>query len=477
MDMHTLLAAVAGEADWIGLRYVDERSSHHAFRDGKPAGHEFQVDQGLMVEALVDGHFGYAATQDVSVAAVRRAAARARALAASAATLGVSRFSVDQRPPASGRYRSPAQRPFDADWTGEISDILARACTAMKVSEQVITTVAEAIVTECEHRFVSSNGSDLEQHFSLVTSTLQATATDGAKIQKRSGDGGFTICRQAGAEHFDRDIILRQSERAGREALELLGAEDCPTDTLDLILMPDQMYLQIHESIGHPLELDRILGDERNYAGWSFVKPEDFGQLQYGSPHLNVTFDPTAVGAFASYAFDDAGIAATREHLIRDGVLLRGLGSAESQLRLRQPGVANSRASSWNRAPIDRMANINLEPGAATLSQMIASVERGILMQTNRSWSIDDYRRKFQFGCEYAQLIEDGRITRTVKNPNYRGISVPFWTSLAMVGHADSVELHGSPWCGKGEPNQVIKVGHASPPCLFRGVEVFGGDA
>ncbi|MFU8816044.1 MAG: metallopeptidase TldD-related protein, partial [Pseudomonadales bacterium] len=127
--------------------------------------------------------------------------------------------------------------------------------------------------------------------------------------------------------------------------------------------------------------------------------------------------------------------------------------------------------------PIDRMANIDLEPGDATLGQMIASIERGILMQTNRSWSIDDYRRKFQFGCEYAQLIEDGRVTRTVKNPNYRGISVPFWSSLAMVGNAASVEQHGSPWCGKGEPNQVIRVGHASPPCLFQGVEVFGGGA
>ncbi|MFU8814338.1 MAG: TldD/PmbA family protein, partial [Pseudomonadales bacterium] len=367
MDLHALLSAVRTEADWIGLRYVDERSSHRAFRDGKPASHEFQVDRGLMVEALVDGHFGYAGTQDFSVAGVKRAAARARALAGTNAPLGVSRFGLAQRPHANGRYRSPARRPFDAQWSGEISDTLARACVAMRVSDKIITAIAETIVTECEQRFVSSNGSDVEQHFSLVTSALQATAKDGTSIQKRSGDGGFTLCRQAGAEHFDRATMLEQAERAGREALELLAAEECPSDTRDLILMPDQMYLQIHESIGHPLELDRILGDERNYAGWSFVKPEDIGQLQYGSPHLNVTFDPTAAGAFASYAFDDAGMAATREYLIREGVLLRGLGSAESQQRLQKPGVANSRSSSWNRAPIDRMANIDLEPGDATL--------------------------------------------------------------------------------------------------------------
>jgi predicted Zn-dependent protease len=477
MNLNALLSAVAGEADWIGLRYLETGTSQRAFRDGKPARHEFQIDRGLMVEALIDGHFGYSGTQDLTIAGVRRAALRARGLAAAGAALGIARFDTSQRPRAAGSYRSPVQRPFTDDWSAGIDETLARACKAMRVSDRIVSATAEILVTEYEQRFVSSNGSDVTQHFSLVTSALQATAKDGGQIQKRSGDGGYTLCRQAGAEHFDRADMLARAERAGREALELLAADDCPTDTLDLILMPDQMYLQIHESIGHPLELDRILGDERNYAGWSFVKPEDFGHLQYGSSLLNVTFDPTAAGAYASYAFDDTGIAATREYLIRDGVLLRGLGSAESQHRLQMPGVANARAASWNRAPIDRMANIDLEPGDASIAQMIASVERGVLMHTNRSWSIDDYRRKFQFGCEYGQLIEDGRITRTVRNPNYRGVSVPFWNRLAMVGDAASLERHGSPWCGKGEPNQIIRVGHAAPPCLFRGVEVFGGAA
>ena len=237
------------------------------------------------------------------------------------------------------------------------------------------------------------------------------------------------------------------------------------------------MLLQIHESIGHPLELDRILGDERNYAGWSFVKPEDFGRLEYGSPILNVTFNPMLPGEFATYGYDDAGAPASQEFLIREGRLLRGLGSLESQARLGMPGVANFRASSWNRAPIDRMGNINLEPGQSSLTDMIASVERGVLMEANRSWSIDDYRNKFQFGCEHGRLIENGRLTRTVKNPNYRGVTVPFWYSLAAVGTADSFRAFGTPYCGKGEPNQVIRVGHAAPPCLFRGIDVFGGAA
>ena len=174
---------------------------------------------------------------------------------------------------------------------------------------------------------------------------------------------------------------------------------------------------------------------------------------------------------------DCSGPPATREWLIQSGRLLRGLGGLESQARLGLPGVANFRSASWNRAPIDRMANINLEPGTATFEDMIGAVEYGLYMEANRSWSIDDYRNKFQFGCEYARLIEDGRLTRVIKNPNYRGVTLPFWHSLAAVGHAGSCQAFGTPYCGKGEPNQVIRVGHAAPPCLFRSVSVFGSGA
>ncbi len=190
---------------------------------------------------------------------------------------------------------------------------------------------------------------------------------------------------------------------------------------------------------------------------------------------MNITFDPTLVGESASYFADDIGAPASKQFLIKDGVLLRGLGSLESQKRLGLPGVASQRATSWNRAPIDRMANVNLEPGNSSLNDMIKSVKRGILMRTTRSWSIDDYRNKFQFGCEFAQLIEDGKLTKVVKNPNYRGITAPFWNKLKMVGDASTFEIGGANNCGKGEPNQVIFVGHASPACLFEKVEVFGG--
>jgi predicted Zn-dependent protease len=240
--------------------------------------------------------------------------------------------------------------------------------------------------------------------------------------------------------------------------------------------MPDQMILQIHESIGHPLELDRILGDERNFAGTSFVTPDMFGSYRYGSDLLNVTFDPTRPEELASYAFDDEGTPAQKVHLIRNGILERPLGGAISQARAGLPGVANARADSWNRPPIDRMANLNLEPGDASLEAMIASIGRGVLMETNCSWSIDDSRNKFQFGCERGRVIENGKLGAVVKNPNYRGISANFWRSLRMVGNADTLRVLGTPYCGKGEPAQIIRVGHATPACVFGDVDVFGGE-
>ena len=244
---------------------------------------------------------------------------------------------------------------------------------------------------------------------------------------------------------------------------------------MDLLLAPDQMVLQIHESIGHPIELDRILGDERNYAGTSFVTQDMFGSYRYGSDLLNVTFDPTRPEQLASYGYDDEGTPALKEFIIKDGILLRPLGGAISQARADCAGVANARACSWNRPPIDRMANLNLEVGDSSFEEMVASVERGVFMQTNCSWSIDDSRNKFQFGCEYGRLIEDGQLKGLVKKPNYRGISATFWRNLKMVGDQETYLVMGTPNCGKGEPNQVVRVGHASPTCLFADVDVFGG--
>ena len=323
---------------------------------------------------------------------------------------------------------------------------------------------------------MTSAGGDIVQRFRFLYPSIGVTAHANGDTQRRSLNGDRGICQQGGLEILARFGFVGSGRRIAEEALELVAAPNCPSATMDVLLMPDQMMLQIHESIGHPLELDRILGDERNFAGTSFVTPEMFGSYRYGSELLNVTFDPTRREELASYAFDDDGTAAERTFLIRRGILERPLGGAISQRRARLSGVANSRADGWNRPPIDRMANLNIEPGDATLADMIAGIARGIVMETNCSWSIDDSRNKFQFGCERGRMIVNGKLGHVVKNPNYRGISANFWRSLKRVGNADTVRVLGTPYCGKGEPGQIMRCGHASPACVFENVDVFGGE-
>ncbi len=477
INLEKLLNTINIDADWIGLRHVTETTNIRSVRDGKPQTNGRSRTKGIMVEVLAKGQFGYSATNYLTPESIQQAAKSAYQQALSASKWAIHPFTIDQRPKAVGHYHSPYVTPLDRLSTQDINDLLFKVCETLKVSDKIVKASASAQITETEVQFVSSNGSDIYQKFFWITSNYAAVAQEGNVIQTRTDNGMMARCYQGGAELFDVENTLDRAKNIGEQAVELLAAPDCPTTTTQLVLAPDQMMLQIHESIGHPLEIDRILGDERNYAGSSFVKLSDFGNLVYGSSLMNVTFDPSVSGQFASYAFDDAGLEATREYLIKDGILLRGLGSLESQTRANIPGVANFRASSWNRAPIDRMANINLEPGNSTFDEMISSIEYGVYMESNRSWSIDDYRNKFQFGCEYAKLIENGQLTKTLKNPNYRGITNQFWGGLSQVGKVETVEIYGTPFCGKGEPNQAIRVGHASPICVFDNIEVFGGVA
>ena len=475
LDLQSLLAAVDVPADWVGIREVTETHSPRIVRDGVPEVNGCFTTQGLMVEVLADGQFGYYGTPNITSVGISDAAKKAYAQAIRAANHATYKFTDAARPANVGSYQSPFVKEMDTISPGELNKILLDAYTQLKVSDKIVSARAVVQTIQTLSRFVSSNGSDITQDFLMLEFDLSATAADGANQQTRTFGGMRGTCRQMGMEFFDKWELLVIAQKIGEQAIELLDADECPTGEMDLVIASDQMMLQIHESVGHALEIDRILGDERNYAGWSFVNMDDFGKLQYGSKLMNITFDPTLSSEFASYGYDDGGLEATREYIIKNGVLLRGLGGMESQIRSGVPGVANFRASSWNRAPIDRMANINLEPGNSSFDEIIGAVENGVYMESNRSWSIDDYRNKFQFGCEYAKLIENGKMTKTLRNPNYRGISNPFWNSLKMVGDNDTFGIYGTPNCGKGEPNQVIRVGHASPVCMFKNVQVFGG--
>jgi predicted Zn-dependent protease len=477
MDLRRLLQAAAPrEAEWAGLRRVRTAARAYQAKDGKFDSAFHTVEEGFMVEVLCQGQFGYAALASPDPAALGAAAARALALARAAAPRAAFHFGPDVRPATVLEYETPRRRraALGADLLSRYTIELTRA---MHLSDKIVQAAAQIETREIDCELVSTSGAAVGQRFHLVAFGLQAVARDGNATQRRTANGPRGRTHQGGYELLDFEAGRRDAVRVAEQAVELLSAPECPTGRTDLVLAPDQMMLQIHESVGHPLELDRILGDERNYAGSTFVKLADVGTLRYGSELMNITFDPSVAGESAAYGADDIGNPARREYIIRNGILVRALGSLESQRRSGRPGVANQRAQDWFRPPIDRMANLNLEPGTATLEEIVGSIERGVYMEANRSWSIDDYRNKFQFGCEYGRLIENGKLGRTVRNPNYRGVSATFWRNLFKVGDAATFQVFGTPNCGKGEPNQIITVGHASPVCAFRDVEIFGGES
>ena len=466
--------ALRSKAPFWSLRRHEEKHEFLSVRQDTLEPPSISIDRGAMLTAVVDGGYGYCATSDLSQAGLQAALDKATAWADATRGKSVHKFDPGRMAAPKGEYASPFAR--ERLGKKDIVELLMAECRAAKVDERIVERYAGLELVDDERVYCTNTGGELKQRFRYTVPHARMTANAAVVTQSRSLDHA----RQGGWEEVERAGFRGCGERLAREALTLLEAPNCPSGKMDVLLMPDQMMMQIHESIGHPLELDRILGDERNYAGTSFVRPEMFGEYQYGSKLLNVTFDPTQRGELASFAFDDEGTEAKKVFLIKDGILVAPLGGSLSQLRagMRGPAnaeVANSRSSGWNRPPIDRMANLNVEPGSSTLEDMIKSIQRGVLMRTNVSWSIDDSRNKFQFGCEWGELIEDGKIAGVVRNPNYRGVSATFWRSLRMVGNRDTFEVHGTQYCGKGEPNQGVYCGHAAPPCVFGDVEVFGG--
>jgi predicted Zn-dependent protease len=466
--------AVVPSVDCWSLRLVSEATETLVVRDGVVQPPNLAQGRGAHITLMDRGGCAYAATSALTREGLRAACEQALRWLEPGRRHALVEAQQLPRPQHPGSYTSTVAVPWGAWSLAEKLDLLQDINRTLQAGDCIVDRQA----TLSRHRtgvvLLGDDGVTVEQTFHHIIPGYAAVANRGSQTQMRSG-GGWRSARQGGLEQLADFNFPDGARQVAEEAIALVEAPECPEARADLLLMPSQMMLQIHESIGHPLELDRILGDERNYAGTSFVTPDMFGSYRYGSRLLNVTFDPGMAQEIASYAYDDEGTPAERSYLIREGILLRPLGSATSQVRAGMSGVANARACSWNRPAIDRMANLNLEPGESTFDELVSCIEYGVLMEANRSWSIDDSRNKFQFGCELGRLIVDGELRGLVRNPNYRGLSKTFWRNLAAVGDARSFEVWGTPNCGKGEPNQMIHVGHASPACVFRNVEIFGG--
>jgi predicted Zn-dependent protease len=460
--------------DFWSLRLLDTTQETLSVRENVVQPPVRSNSRGAHITLMHKGGMGYAATSELTREGFQRALQQALAWCERTTRHGILSPEQIARPKHSGRYDSPVGEPWQQTPLQDKLSWLQEINRSLKLHDNIVDWQAHLSHRETRMLLLTSDGIEIEQGFHYIAPGYQAVANKGAQTQVRSG-GGWGTARQGGLEQLAAYRFPDTARQVAEEALALVDAPECPDGKGSLLLMPSQMMLQIHESIGHPLELDRILGDERNYAGTSFVTLDMFGSYQYGSELLNVSSNAPLPEELASFGFDDDGSRAEKQAIIRNGILVRPLGGATSQARAEMPGVANARACDWNRPAIDRMANLNVEPGESRFDQLVASIEDGVLMETNKSWSIDDSRNKFQFGCELGRIIKDGEIRGLVRNPNYRGISASFWRNLSGVGDASTFEIWGTPNCGKGEPNQMIHVGHASPACVFDDVEIFGG--
>jgi TldD protein len=468
----------------MGATYVDtrwypfEESNYLLMRNGNLQSTTTTRESGAGIRVLYNGAWGFSASSDLSdLAALYDKAFDNARIAAERVTFSVR---LAEKDAIQAKFESPCRiNPFEVPLSDKVAflkdidqklnqaGVFQRVCDMTFVRKQII--------------FVDSEGSQIEKLITEVFSSMQVSGLDdkGANYERtfrptRRGD-------TRGWEMIDKDLFNENAERIVREMNQVRAAEVCPKEDRSVILLPNMMWLQTHETIGHALELDRILGYELAFAGGSFVTLDDFGTLRYGSPLLTARADATLLNSPGSFGYDDDGVPAQNTVLIDKGILVGAITGRqmveEANARARRPifkgsGGAN-RATSFYRVPIERMTNINIDPGQdGTLDDIVRKTEKGIVLDGMHSWSIGSNREQFHMSSEIGWLVEDGKITKVVKNPTYLGATVKFWNSLTAVGDQSTWQVFYEFSCGKGQPNQIMYLGHGVPVCRFDNVRI-----
>jgi TldD protein len=467
--------ARAAGAEYADARFVSEESESLTVKNQEMEGIDRSLSQGVGIRVLVDGSWGFAATARPDGPEIERTAALAVAIARASSRLPAEPVKLADVEPAVAEWSTEVvEDPFAVSLDEKVGLLMAASARLQGVQG---VTFAESTLDFYRRRssFASSEGAAIEQTIVNSGGGIEATAIADGEMQRRSFPNSFRgHLRAAGYEHIRTLGLVEGAERIGNEAVALLSAPDCPGELTTLVLDSNQVVLQVHESVGHPVELDRVLGMEESFAGTSFVRPADRGRLRYGSDLVTITADATLPGGLGSFGFDDEGVPAERTVVIEDGIFQNFISSRETAPVLGPASRSSGamRADGWQSLPLIRMTNISLEPREGTLEEIIGDTKDGIYMDTNQSWSIDDKRVNFQFGCEIAWRIKDGRLTDVYRNPTYTGITTEFWGSCDAVGGPDAWTVWGTPNCGKGQPMQVARVGHGTPPARFRNVRV-----
>ncbi|PLX17711.1 MAG: peptidase C69 [Candidatus Muiribacterium halophilum] len=462
-----------GKASYADARIVEMNYESLTVKKGELSGIENSISKGVGIRVIVNGAWGFASTNDLSEKSLRKNVELAISIGKASSHLIKQKVRLTEDKVYQDTWSSPyILDPFNVTWEDKVG-LLMDCDRILSQDKKIVDSKAYMSFSKEVQWFVSSEGARIKQQILRSGGGMSAIASNGNEFQRRTYPASFGQYYQGGYEVIQGFKLLENAENTRKEAIALLDAPQCPSGKKDLILHGEQLALQIHESIGHATELDRVLGLEANFAGRSFVTLEKKGKFKYGSKLMNIVADPTCPMGLGTYGYDDDGVRAERFHVIKDGVFENYLGNREFAHTVNEThSRACNRAQGWMHIPIVRMPNLSLMPGEGTLEEIIADTKDGLIVDTVKSWSIDQYRYNFQFGMEAGWVIKDGSISHMVKNPTYQGITPEFWGSMDRVAGFSEWKLNGVPNCGKGQPMQVAEMSHGCSPARFKKVEI-----
>ena len=459
--------------DYADCRYVRTEKESIQVTDGVVDTLSKDVNVGVGVRVLHDGAWGFAGIASTSEADIKKAANKALQTARASAMAKKEAINLAEQEAFKDHYKTLCEKdPFNVPINDKVG-LLLEISERLKTDDKIKMAQASMDFYKTNKLFFSTEGAEIEQDIIESGAGYETIATDGNEVQKRSFPnshrGDFAT---RGYEFIEEMNLLDNVDKTREEAIQLLSADDCPDTETDIIITGSQMALQVHESCGHPSELDRVLGTEISLAGGSFMQIDGLNNLKYGSDIVNIYADATVPGGLGSFGYDDEGVKAQRSPIVKEGVHVGYLTSRETAPVIGQRSNGTMRADGWNRIPLIRMTNINLEPGEWELDDLIADTKDGIFFDMNKVWSIDDRRLNFQFGVECAWEIKNGKLGRIFKNPLYTGMTPQFWNSCDAICNRNHWHVWGVPNCGKGEPMQTARVAHGTSPARFRKVKV-----
>lgn len=461
------------KVDYADIRHQRSSTEDVKVKNGNVEALSRSDDQGFGIRVIANGAWGFAASSILSLEEVRRVAEAAIEIAKASALTKKE----DVRLTPTESYQDRYESLYDIDPFGVSIDrkigLLLDICAIIQKNPKIKVAEGSMQFFRTDKTFASTEGAFIEQSIIESGAGIIATAVEGSEAQKRSYPNSFRgDFASRGYEFVEELKLLENAERIREEAVQLLSAPLLPEMETTIIISGNQMALQVHESCGHPTELDRVLGTEISLAGGSFLTLDKLNKLKYGSEKVTIVADATIPGGLGSFGYDDEGVKAQRVFLVKDGLFVGYQTSRETAAVLNLQSNGTMRANGWNRIPLIRMTNINLEPGEWDLEDLIGDTKDGVFLDTNKSWSIDDRRLNFQFGVEAAWEIKGGKLGRMFKNATYTGITPQFWNSCDAVCNRKSWHIWGVPNCGKGEPMQTMHVAHGTSPTRFRNVKV-----